>query len=121
MPMCSHVSAACQFYLCIFSILKVSEERQCYSAMVFSTCVEFVLTTDCHCMFSFVLCFCILPPPLYAASEPNLKVRSVLKQKVIDRRSSPLLRRKDKGPGPIKRRTPLSSMCASILLDYSVL
>ncbi|GFU59775.1 histone deacetylase 4 [Nephila pilipes] len=42
------------------------------------------------------------------ASEPNLKVRSVLKQKVIDRRSSPLLRRKDKGPGPIKRRTPLS-------------
>ncbi|EEC18867.1 histone deacetylase 4, 5, putative, partial [Ixodes scapularis] len=42
------------------------------------------------------------------ASEPNLKVRSVLKQKVIERRSSPLLRRKDKGPVPLKRR-PLTS------------
>lgn len=30
-----------------------------------------------------------------AASEPNLKVRSRLKQKVAERRSSPLLRRKD--------------------------
>uniref|UniRef100_UPI00398F5F8E histone deacetylase 9-like n=1 Tax=Pristiophorus japonicus TaxID=55135 RepID=UPI00398F5F8E len=29
------------------------------------------------------------------ASEPNLKVRSRLKQKVAERRSSPLLRRKD--------------------------
>ncbi|XP_041423000.1 histone deacetylase 9 isoform X2 [Xenopus laevis] len=29
------------------------------------------------------------------ASEPNLKVRSRLKQKVVERRSSPLLRRKD--------------------------
>ncbi|KAL1435496.1 hypothetical protein MTO96_000167 [Rhipicephalus appendiculatus] len=38
------------------------------------------------------------------ASEPNLKVRSALKQKVIERRSSPLLRRKDKGPIPLKRR-----------------
>ncbi|XP_064456829.1 histone deacetylase 4-like [Ornithodoros turicata] len=37
------------------------------------------------------------------ASEPNLKVRSVLKQKVIERRSSPLLRRKDKG-----KRRPLT-------------
>lgn len=34
-----------------------------------------------------------VPPP--AASEPNLKVRSRLKQKVAERRSSPLLRRKD--------------------------
>ncbi|PIO38103.1 hypothetical protein AB205_0063290 [Aquarana catesbeiana] len=32
------------------------------------------------------------------ASEPNLKLRSRLKQKVAERRSSPLLRRKD-GPG----------------------
>lgn len=32
------------------------------------------------------------------ASEPNLKLRSRLKQKVTERRSSPLLRRKD---GPI--------------------
>ncbi|XP_076326697.1 histone deacetylase 4-like isoform X4 [Tachypleus tridentatus] len=38
------------------------------------------------------------------ASEPNLKVRSVLKQMVIERRSSPLLRRKDKGPTPVKKR-----------------
>ncbi len=30
-----------------------------------------------------------------SASEPNLKVRSRLKQKVAERRSSPLLRRKD--------------------------
>ncbi|KAM6986216.1 histone deacetylase 4 [Aplochiton taeniatus] len=32
------------------------------------------------------------------ASEPNLKLRSRLKQKVTERRSSPLLRRKDGGP-----------------------
>lgn len=37
------------------------------------------------------------------ASEPNLKVRSRLKQKVAERRSSPLLRRKDSGP--YKKRT----------------
>lgn len=30
-----------------------------------------------------------------SVSEPNLKVRSRLKQKVAERRSSPLLRRKD--------------------------
>ncbi|CAH1789296.1 unnamed protein product [Owenia fusiformis] len=42
------------------------------------------------------------------ASEPNLKVRSVLKQKVLDRRSSPLLRRKDRTPLPLKRKTPLT-------------
>lgn len=38
------------------------------------------------------------PPPQPqppTASEPNLKVRSRLKQKVAERRSSPLLRRKD--------------------------
>ncbi|XP_018596083.1 histone deacetylase 9-B isoform X2 [Scleropages formosus] len=37
------------------------------------------------------------------ASEPNLKVRSRLKQKVAERRSSPLLRRKDSAP--YKKRT----------------
>ncbi|XP_054163857.1 histone deacetylase 4-like isoform X2 [Oppia nitens] len=42
------------------------------------------------------------------ASEPNLKVRSVLKAKVIQRRSSPLLRRKDKA-SPLKRRSTLTS------------
>ncbi|XP_076319708.1 histone deacetylase 4-like isoform X3 [Tachypleus tridentatus] len=47
------------------------------------------------------------------ASEPNLKVRSVLKQKVIDRRSSPLLRCKDKGPIPAKRRPPLANGSSS--------
>ena len=36
--------------------------------------------------------------PFLAASEPNLKLRSRLKQKVAERRSSPLLRRKD---GPV--------------------
>lgn len=45
------------------------------------------------------------PPLRKTASEPNLKVRSVLKQKVYDRRSSPLLRRKDhKVSLPLKRR-----------------
>ena len=36
-----------------------------------------------------------LSPVLSSASEPNLKVRSRLKQKVAERRSSPLLKRKD--------------------------
>ncbi|KAJ8290691.1 hypothetical protein GJAV_G00016370 [Gymnothorax javanicus] len=40
------------------------------------------------------------------ASEPNLKVRSRLKQKVAERRSSPLMRRKDGGViTPFKKRT----------------
>ena len=67
------------------------------------------------CIFaSCALLFC-------AASEPNLKVRSVLKQKVIDRRSSPLLRRKDKGPGPIKMRAPLTSMLAIFFYNYIIM
>ncbi|XP_070588360.1 histone deacetylase 4 isoform X2 [Erythrolamprus reginae] len=44
------------------------------------------------------------------ASEPNLKVRSRLKQKVAERRSSPLLRRKDSPvASPLKKR-PLDIM-----------
>ncbi|XP_078571422.1 histone deacetylase 4-like isoform X1 [Branchiostoma floridae x Branchiostoma japonicum] len=43
------------------------------------------------------------------ASEPNLKVRSRLKQKVAERRSSPLLRRRDGIGGSFKTRKPLSS------------
>ncbi|XP_060049548.1 histone deacetylase 4 isoform X2 [Erinaceus europaeus] len=50
------------------------------------------------------------------ASEPNLKLRSRLKQKVTERRSSPLLRRKD-GPGVIAlKKRPLDvtdSACSS--------
>ncbi|KAM7120470.1 histone deacetylase 9 isoform 2-T2 [Molossus nigricans] len=38
------------------------------------------------------------------ASEPNLKVRSRLKQKVAERRSSPLLRRKDGNVTSFKKR-----------------
>ncbi|XP_061852656.1 histone deacetylase 9 isoform X2 [Colius striatus] len=38
------------------------------------------------------------------ASEPNLKVRSRLKQKVAERRSSPLLRRKDGNVSSFKKR-----------------
>ncbi|XP_071416971.1 histone deacetylase 9 isoform X2 [Pithys albifrons albifrons] len=38
------------------------------------------------------------------ASEPNLKVRSRLKQKVTERRSSPLLRRKDGSVSSFKKR-----------------
>lgn len=33
--------------------------------------------------------------PYVLASEPNLKVRSRLKQKVAERRSSPMLKRRD--------------------------
>ncbi|XP_063069547.1 histone deacetylase 4 isoform X2 [Engraulis encrasicolus] len=40
------------------------------------------------------------------ASEPNLKLRSRLKQKVTERRSSPLLRRKD-GPIPTAKKRSL--------------
>uniref|UniRef100_A0A670J5A3 Histone deacetylase n=1 Tax=Podarcis muralis TaxID=64176 RepID=A0A670J5A3_PODMU len=54
------------------------------------------------------------------ASEPNLKVRSRLKQKVAERRSSPLLRRKDGTViSTFKKRAieitgePMSSMCNS--------
>ena len=41
---------------------------------------------------------------LISASEPNLKVRSALKQKVMDRRCSPLLKRKNKrlNKGPLQ-------------------
>ncbi|XP_030326630.1 histone deacetylase 9 isoform X15 [Strigops habroptila] len=38
------------------------------------------------------------------ASEPNLKIRSRLKQKVTERRSSPLLRRKDGNVSSFKKR-----------------
>ncbi|XP_056309344.1 histone deacetylase 5 isoform X3 [Danio aesculapii] len=51
------------------------------------------------------------------ASEPNLKVRSRLKQKVAERRSSPLLRRKDGTViSTFKKRAieiSVSSMCSS--------
>ncbi|XP_077472595.1 histone deacetylase 4 isoform X1 [Stigmatopora argus] len=49
------------------------------------------------------------------ASEPNLKLRSRLKQKVTERRSSPLLRRKD-GPVPTAKKRSLDiadSACSS--------
>ncbi|GAA6083806.1 histone deacetylase 5-like isoform X2, partial [Tachysurus ichikawai] len=52
-----------------------------------------------------------------SASEPNLKVRSRLKQKVAERRSSPLLRRKDGTViSTFKKRAieiSVSSMCSS--------
>ena len=40
-----------------------------------------------------------------SASEPNLKLRSRLKQKVTERRSSPLLRRKDGAITTAKKRS----------------
>ncbi|KAG1678324.1 Histone deacetylase 4 [Nymphon striatum] len=43
------------------------------------------------------------------ASEPNLKLRSIIKQKVYERRSSPLTRRREKGPHIGKRRSPLTN------------
>lgn len=51
---------------------------------------EMILT---QMLFAFLFFFFF-----YSASEPNLKLRSRLKQKVAERRSSPLLRRKD---GPV--------------------
>ncbi|XP_067314724.1 histone deacetylase 4-like isoform X2 [Pseudorasbora parva] len=49
------------------------------------------------------------------ASEPNLKLRSRLKQKVSERRSSPLLRRKDSPVGSLKKRSldAADSACSS--------
>lgn len=44
---------------------------------------------------------------VFSASEPNLKVRLALKQKMIERRSSPLMRRKEKTL--IRRNSPLAS------------
>lgn len=44
-------------------------------------------------------------PFVIAASEPNLKLRSRLKQKVSERRSSPLLRRKDSPISTLKKRS----------------
>lgn len=44
-------------------------------------------------------------PVVFAASEPNLKLRSRLKQKVSERRSSPLLRRKDSPISSLKKRS----------------
>ncbi|NXS99634.1 HDAC9 deacetylase, partial [Jacana jacana] len=60
---------------------------------------------------------CHPPTPPPAASEPNLKVRSRLKQKVAERRSSPLLRRKDGTViSTFKKRAievTVSSVCSS--------
>lgn len=42
---------------------------------------------------------------LLSASEPNLKLRSRLKQKVSERRSSPLLRRRDSPITTAKKRS----------------
>ncbi len=43
--------------------------------------------------------------PVIAASEPNLKLRSRLKQKVSERRSSPLLCRKNSPISTLKKRS----------------
>lgn len=53
---------------------------------------------------------------LALASEPNLKLRSRLKQKVTERRSSPLLRRKD---GPITTAKKRSLDMAGKLLPHN--
>lgn len=54
-----------------------------------------VLESSCDHLSSINFICVILCIILISASEPNLKVRSRLKQKVAERRSSPLLRRKD--------------------------
>ena len=59
---------------------------------------------------------------LFSASEPNLKVRSALKQKVMERRitQSPILRRREYGRDKgflLKRKAPLSSMYDSFVIN----
>uniref|UniRef100_A0A8C2CMJ1 Histone deacetylase n=1 Tax=Cyprinus carpio TaxID=7962 RepID=A0A8C2CMJ1_CYPCA len=58
---------------------------------------------------------CISNNPRYWSSEPNLKLRSRLKQKVSERRSSPLLRRKDSPISTLKKRSldTADSACSS--------
>lgn len=55
----------------------------------------FFLSLDTGATGSLFLNFYLFSLSQFPASEPNLKVRSRLKQKVAERRSSPLLRRKD--------------------------
>lgn len=62
-----------------------------YPTRVLLNCQRDSLDPSCVCLTEMTSLFC-------AASEPNLKLRSRLKQKVAERRSSPLLRRKD---GPV--------------------
>lgn len=53
------------------------------------------LSLDTGAIGSLFFNFYLFSLSQFPASEPNLKVRSRLKQKVAERRSSPLLRRKD--------------------------
>ena len=62
-----------------------------YPMSIFLHCPRDDLDPSCVCLL-------VMVSPFRAASEPNLKLRSRLKQKVAERRSSPLLRRKD---GPV--------------------
>lgn len=55
----------------------------------------FSLSLDTGATGSLFFNFYLFSLSQFPASEPNLKVRSRLKQKVAERRSSPLLRRKD--------------------------
>jgi hypothetical protein len=79
--------------------------------------VYFWMVMTCHILLHdgfYMMLFgldCLTCLFLLSASEPNLKVRSALKQKVMERRitQSPILRRRDKG-FLFKRKTPLSSM-----------
>uniref|UniRef100_A0A8C2CSY6 Histone deacetylase n=1 Tax=Cyprinus carpio TaxID=7962 RepID=A0A8C2CSY6_CYPCA len=73
-----------------------------------------------HCISNnprYWLIRCLLPVVVsfIAASEPNLKLRSRLKQKVSERRSSPLLRRKDSPISTLKKRSldTADSACSS--------
>ncbi|KAK1788706.1 hypothetical protein P4O66_002526 [Electrophorus voltai] len=56
-----------------------------------------------------------ISPSAVSASEPNLKLRSRLKQKVTERRSSPLLRRRDGPVATAKKRSldMTESACSS--------
>ena len=87
-------------------------------ALLMLACIfELLLTANRNAFY--LHCICFQPMGmiftkhvfLFSASEPNLKVRSALKQKVMERRitQSPILRRRDKG-FLLKRKTPLSSM-----------
>lgn len=84
------------FYLCLDILLCKTLEFKEEKTLCYNYCGNTVNVN----VFSWMLihvkkCFF---PCIPSASEPNLKRRSWLKQKVTERRSSPLLRRKD---GPI--------------------
>lgn len=73
----------------VFNLIRMDQEK-------ISFCIYFLFSSlDIGAIGSLFFNFYLFSLSQFPASEPNLKVRSRLKQKVAERRSSPLLRRKD--------------------------